>query len=111
MAAAWPTTKPVYPLAEEVYLPAVRTEFEAGYVQSRPRTTRARRRWTLHWPALSETEYGSLEEHFIANQGGSFSWTHPGSGTSYTVRYAQDTITGSPVLPGKRAVEVKLEEV
>ncbi len=111
MAAAWPTTKPVYPLEESVYKPALRTEFEAGYVQSRARCTRARRRFTLHWPAMAEAEYGALEEHFIANQGASFSWTHPVSSTSYTVRYAEDVIAGKPVLPGNRDVVVRLEEV
>ena len=70
--------KPDYDLSEEIILPQVRTEFEAGYVHSRPRVTRARRRWSLTWKALPELDYQLLATFFTDNQGSTFAWTHPG---------------------------------
>jgi hypothetical protein len=96
---------------EAVYLPQVRTEFEGGYVQSRKSTTRARKRWNLYWNALSEADYQTLEAFFIANQGGSFNWTHPITSTVHVCRFSGDTLPGDPIIPGYRRVELPIEEV
>lgn len=70
----------------------VRSDFEAGYTLSRARETRERRIFILSWGAVSGTDYDSLEAHFIANVGGSFSWTDPRDSTSYTVQYTEDQL-------------------
>lgn len=111
MAAAWPTTKPDYPLGEKTILPQVRTEFEAGYVMSRPRCTRSRGKWTCTWKLMLEAEYQNLLLHFQANQGDSWTWTHPVTAATYTVRYSGDDLSGSVPQPGYRSVSVELEEV
>jgi hypothetical protein len=93
--ATWPVSLPLpeYGLEEEFYQAQIRNDFEAGYVISRPRFTRGRRRWkNLGWLALSEANYEILLAFFTANQGGSFSWTHPASSVTYTCRFSGDNI-------------------
>lgn len=102
---------PDYGTTEATYLPQIRTEFEGGYVQSRKRTTRARGQWTLGWNALSEADYQTLKAFFIANQGGSFNWTHPTTSVVHVCQFSGDTLPGDPVLPGFRSVELPIEEV
>jgi hypothetical protein len=107
----WPSiANPDYPLTDEVNYPQIRTEFESGTVQSRPRWTRARRTFTLRWGAMTEAHYALLEAAFVADQGTTFSWTNPASSVTYTVRYKGDSLKGAVTMPGRRQVELILEE-
>lgn len=109
---SWPSIiKPSIPLEEETIKAQLRTEFEAGYVHSRARDTRARTRWNLKWKSMSETDYQTLKSFFESNVGGSFTWTHPVSSASYTVRFTTEVLTGHVPLNGRREVAVGLEEV
>ena len=108
----WPTiAAPTYGTEGEVYRPSVRTESEGGYVQSRPRCTRAIRRWTLRWNNMSSADFVLLSAAFVSDAGNSFSWTEPVTSTAYTVRYLENSLTWQHVAPGYRAVSVSLEEV
>lgn len=107
---SWPSIQaPSFPLQEEVYKPHVRNEFEAGYVQSRPRATVAKRRWKLQWKAMNEADWTSLSSAFTSDQGSTFTWNHPVSG-SYTVRYSGDSLQSTIFANGFRQVSVDLEE-
>lgn len=101
---------PSYGLEETVHKAQVRNEFGAGYVQTRPKFTRARHRWPLHWDALPEIEYQQLKAFFIANQGGAFEWTHPLSGVVYVCVFSADEMTGGMDFPGHRVVDCPIEE-
>lgn len=68
----------------------LRTPTDAGYEQTRPRFTRARRSWGLNY-RLGDTDASALrtfEQTTLHNGADPFSWTHPVSGTTYTVRLA-----------------------
>jgi hypothetical protein len=107
---AWPTIQaPSFPLSEDVYKPQYKNEFEAGYVQSRPRATVSKRRWKLQWKAMKEAHWDLLAAAFIADQGNTFTWTHPVSG-EYTVRYVGDGVSSAIFANGLRQVSVDLEE-
>jgi hypothetical protein len=107
---SWPSIQaPGFPLEEEVFRPQIKSEFEAGYVQSRPRATVSKRRWKLNWRSMSEADWVSLAGAFAADQGSSFTWNHPVSGT-YTVRYAGDGMRSTIFANGLRQVSVDLEE-
>jgi hypothetical protein len=107
---SWPSIQaPSFPLAEEVYKPQYKNEFEAGYVQSRPRATVAKRRWKLQWKAMTEADWSSLSSAFTSDQGSTFTWTHPVSG-EYTVRYTGDGVSSTIFANGLRQVSVELEE-
>lgn len=113
--ATWPATlpKPEYGLEEEYYKQQLRSEFEAGYVLSRPRYSRGRLRWkNLGWLLLSDANYATLLAFFVANQGGSFTWTHPGSSVTYTCRFSTDSITSQFHCTGwRKNVRCPIEQV
>ena len=109
--ADFPSIKaPSYGLQGETYLPQVKNEFEANYVQSRPRATRAVERWNLGWEALPEADFQTLRTFFVANQGGLFTWTHPVTSTVYTCRFSGNGLKYSFAYPGHRRVECPIEE-
>jgi hypothetical protein len=111
--SAWPTglRQPDVGFEEEIYFPQIKNDFESGYVQSRPKATVAKRRWDLTFSLLPPVEYGYLETHFLGNQGGTFSWTHPISSTVYTARYAMDSLKPKVMKRDLRTVKVLLEQV
>lgn len=109
---SWPSIRnPEFPLKGKSTLAQLRDEFEAGYVQSRKRDTRGRRRWMLEWKGMPEADFSTLMTFFEANQGGTFTWTNPETSTGYTVRFAEDEIEWSIERPGVRDVKMELEEV
>ena len=110
MPAAWPTSPPSYPFEEEVHLAQIKSRFEDGKVQSRVKWTSARDRFSLRWIQMEESEYQDFKLHFEANQGSTFSWTHPITSTVYTVRYMSDSLKTTATLPGYRSVRVQIEE-
>lgn len=69
----------------------LRSPQEAGYEQTRPRTTRARRSFGLNYQALKDADVALLRTFEITtlrNGADSFDWTHPLSAATYTVRLA-----------------------
>jgi len=109
---AWPSiAAPTYTTGGEVYRPQIRTEFEGNYVQARPRSTRATRRWNLVWNAMTNADFETLDAFFIANIGVTFPWTEPITSTSYTVRFSEDSLKWSHSDLGHRAVTVGIETI
>ncbi len=69
--------------------PVIRSESEAGYVQTRPRFTRVPKKWHIGYSGLSLADKTALESHEVSVNCGSamFSWTNPVDGIAYNVRY------------------------
>jgi len=109
-------TKP-FSISESTVKAQIKTKFESGYVQSRVKYTKSRKKFSLVWKYMVYTELfggSGLLDHFDANQGGAFTWTHPDSNVnaSFTVRYADDDIKYSrDATTDKWKVTVNLEEV
>ena len=109
--ASWPSIAvPDYPLGEEVNFPQVRSEFESGAVQARPKWSRSRRVFALSWGAMTANDFGTLETFFLANQGLAITWTHPLTSVVYTVRFRDDALKGEVIRRDRRRVQVTLEE-
>lgn len=109
--ATWPTiAAPVFPLSEAPEDNVLRSSFDAGYEQTRQRFTRNRRTFGLRWTALKAADKALLDAFYLTNSAGSFTWTYPGTSTTYTVRF-----TGPPKMQltatGLYSVEVELREV
>ena len=99
--------KPSIGSGGEVHKAQVRTPFEGGYVQSRAKYTRTRKRFSLRWKALTEAQFEILENFFDANQGGSFNYAFLGTGD---YRFSSDEFAW--IWNGtRRAVDVEVEEV
>ena len=111
----WPSIAvPTFGTTASDYLPTVRTEFEGNYVQSRLRTTRARRQWSLKWNVMTETDYQTLRAFFLSYQGSAFNWIEPVTSTPYVCRFSNDTLTSTHIDKGAehyRSVELNIEEV
>jgi hypothetical protein len=108
---AWPSTlpAPLYGIKEESYLPQIRTEMDANYVQSRPRSTRMRRKWTMSF-VLSEAQWATLETFFFTYLGSIFTWSHPVTATTHSCRFTGDNISNSIEIPGYRHIDLSIEE-
>lgn len=107
----WPSIKaPSYPLSEDYIKPQIKGQFEAGYVQSRPKGTIGKTRWTLRWGALGASDYGTLLAFVEANMGDVFYWTHPQTAVTHQVRFVDDTLKSVIFAKEFRIVELALEQ-
>jgi len=106
---AWPSiAAPTYTTGGEIYLPIIRTEFEGGYVQSRPRATRWTRRWNLVWTAMTEADFQTFEAYFRTMRT-TDTWTEPVTSTSYTFRFSEGSLKWQHVNLGVRSLSVGIE--
>ena len=108
--------KPSYPLEEEIVKTQVRTEFESGIVQSRPRYTTHKHRWTLSYVVMTNVDYQILRAHFYNNVGNTFNWVYPTitshelSASTIKVRYTENSLRASWINKNYWSVSVQLEE-
>ena len=77
-------------IEESVKQNTIKTEFEDGIIQTRPRYTRLRHSWLLTWNAIKYTEYKKLKAFYTAQKGEalSFTWLYPYENTNYNVRFS-----------------------
>ena len=108
------TRAPIYPLDPDGELEdaVLRSSTEAGYQQTRPKFTRARRKFGVRYK-MSDADVVTLrdfERVTLINGSAAFTWTHPLTAASYTVhlaapiRYAKSSL-------GLSDVSFSLEEV
>lgn len=116
--AAFPTLskKPNYPLDPDGELEdvVIRSPQTAGYEQTRPRTTRARRSFGVNYKALKDVDVDLLrtfERVTLRNGADQFTWTHPLSATVYTVRLAAPIKYSRKQAPGVVDVTILVREV
>lgn len=91
----------------------IRSPQTAGYVQTRPRSTRAPQNWGINYPALSNADVNTLkswERTTLRNGADSFNWTHPVSGTVYVLQLASP-INYRRMNKDHTAVSIKMREV
>ncbi|NCD40739.1 MAG: hypothetical protein EOL88_01470 [Bacteroidia bacterium] len=90
----------------------MKSEFEAGYTQIRPKATREKYKWTLSWEYMSIADWNLLKAHFIENSGGSFTIKKDMifEDSDYTVIYSIDEITASSTgVIGQYSTEIQIE--
>lgn len=116
--AAFPTLSraPSFPIDPDGELEdtVIRSPQTAGYDQTRPRTTRVRRNFGVSYRALGATDESTLrafEVTTLRNGADSFTWTHPLSGTTYTVQLIGPIKYGRKQAGGVVDVSFKLREV
>lgn len=103
---------PQYPLDEDREDSTIKSDFEGGYQHTRPRYTRIRRKFNIRYKNLSDTDKIILETFVNTVSGGAdrFLWTHPKTGTPYTVRFDKPLKFTYPYY-GLWDVEFQLNEV
>lgn len=104
--------KPQYPLDEDREDSAIKSDFEGGYQHTRPRYTRVRRIFDIKYINLSDADKTTLETFIntVKGSANSFTWTHPKTSTTYTVRFDKPP-KFTYVHYGLWNVEFKLNEV
>jgi len=92
--AAFPTIAKPSPgkFGQQIHKAQTRIPFESGVVQSAAKHTSSRYTFTLGWDALLLSSWVLVVSHFDKNQGSTFSYTHPTTSVSYTVRYQGDAL-------------------
>lgn len=108
--ATWPGISAPTTITDEIHRAQIKTNFSAGYTQSMPKWTRARKVFKLQWDCMTATDKQTLEAFFIANLGDTFTWTHPITNVTYTVRFEDDSISFEYVPINLWQVKVTLEE-
>jgi len=119
MAVNFPSSlpQPTIDFYESYVRPAIRSEMELGYVKTRPRWTRTRRRFTLRWTSLTSFEKTVLVDFLegIGYGGGSFMWTNPlgesHDESEYVLADGVDEIMFKYVAPDRWAVELEIIEI
>lgn len=114
MATAWPSIQaPDFPLKTDVDDPTIRSNFEDGSQQTRARFTTIKETFSLSWAAMTASDLSSLLTFYkttVVGGAGDIAWTHPDSGTSYTVRF-NEALQYRLVAPGIYEVQAVLREV
>jgi len=97
---------------ETSILHTVRAPMEAGYQMSRPRYTKARKRFELEWANLSDADYRTLDYFFsTTSPGDSFLFVEPSGVTQYTVIFENDELDFISTNKGYWRGSVNLVEV
>ena len=94
--------------------PTIRTQLEAGYVQTRPRFTRIPRKYGVKYVDLSQSDKETLFnfETQVKVGADSFTWNDPHAGsTDLTVRFAGPIRYGHNETQAVWTAEFELEEV
>lgn len=107
------TTSPLIRDFNETYEDAVlRSDFDAGYQQTRPKWTRTRRKFTASY-LVTQSQKATLHTFYVttlANGALSFDWTHPQTGSVITVRMDKP-ITFTPVSNSYWIATISMTEV
>lgn len=106
---------PSYPLSPDGELEdaVLRSQFASGYEQTRPKFTRARRKFGVLYSAIPDADVAAIktfELTTIKNGSGAFYWSHPITAATYQVRLT-GPITYSHINYGLTEVKMTLQEV
>lgn len=79
-------------IIEEHIDPQEKSPFESGTTQVAKKFTRKRMAFQIGYKLLRNSDKILIENHSDTYKGTSFIWTHPLTGTDYTVVYSNDAI-------------------
>lgn len=104
---------PGYPLEETPEDAVLRSQFEDGTEQTRPKFTRNRYTFLATWNLMPAEEKTLLEEFFkVTTKNGAllFNWTHPLTGNNHVVRFVEPPAF-KLILKNRYQVSMKVREV
>ena len=107
---AWPNIAIPSTITEINSRAQIRSDFEAGYVQSVAKYTRTRKIFELEWGAMTTADKQTLFTFFGDNIGDTFVWTSPTDDFAYTMMFQEDNIKAIHVPVDYWHVKLTLEE-
>lgn len=96
---------------EKTSKPVLKSAYQGGYEQKRPKFTRQIKTFTLGYVALTVAEANALEQFIMDNQGKTFTFVHPITEVSHDVTYEGDDVEIAFVTPQFRSTNIVLKEV
>ncbi len=105
------TSKPVFPLPEGKEDNIDESPLKAGYTHRRINFTRVRKIIPVQYPRITAAEKATLDSWEDGEGQGPFSWTHPDSGTSYTVYIKRPGIAFANIRHGEYSAAFTLVQV
>lgn len=91
--------------------PEIKSKFEGNYTQTRPMFTRATYDFRIEYAALTIAQIEVLEQFFVNNKGGEFTWLNPQDGKNYIVRFVEDKLSSKQISKEIYTISIPLEEV
>ena len=88
--ADWPNITLPSDFSEQIKKGHIKRKFEDGTPLSRPKETRARRKFHLGWKGIDQTDLDLLMAFFVTNIGETFTWDHSLTDEEITVRFEKD---------------------
>lgn len=110
------TMLPEFPLKEDREDNVIRTPFDGGYQHTRQKYSRRRRKYTISYKNLPQTDKDTLVTFFDTTVSGgatSFNWTHPATSTVVVVRFSGPPIFSLDIYGDEYlySTDINLEEV
>jgi uncharacterized protein (TIGR02217 family) len=104
---------PDYVFDETPQFKTLISEFENGVEQRRAKRASAITEYRLQYKNRDATDLSTITTLFNAKKGSltSFTWTHPISAATKTVRFKEDSLTYSCTTYGRYDIEFVLKEV
>lgn len=84
---------------------------DSGHTRIRPQGRTPKKEWTLSWDSLTQEDFDTLIAFFDDNFSAEFDWTHPQTGTVYTVYFVSEEIEYEYVPLDRWKVSFKIGEV
>lgn len=96
--ATYPLPRPSRPINETFHTNVLTWSSDSGNEQRRKRGE-TKVSFDISYPALVDAAYYTLRDFFIARCGKleAFTWVHPVTKITYTVRFDSDTLSAEPV--------------
>ena len=112
---SWPSIKNPNSINVSHIRELIKTNYDTGAVESRPKFTKSRKTFELGWKdkgAMSLADLNLLLAAFDTDLGSSFTWENPDTQQSYTVIYSKGQVGYVPIEVGSGwyTVTVSLEE-
>lgn len=89
----------------------IESKFENNFSQTRRGTTRGINTFELNYDAITNAEYSALEAFFEANVGSNFTFVHPQTSVSYTVKFSTGKIYYKTISNQRVSTNITLVEV
>jgi len=90
---AFPSISTPYRVSDRLIKPILVAETESGVTLTRALGSASKREFKLTWPVMTSANKATLETYYNTNAGGSDTWTHPDTATSYTVAFVEDSLS------------------
>jgi phage-related protein len=104
-------TLPITNIKRKQNKAVVRSSFDGGYEQTRPKHTRSVKEFELTFDVLTTAQMQELENFFISHQGDSFYFDDYLYASTHIVRFTEESLQFTQISPNDHSTTCMLKEV